>query len=68
MFKDHKDKISMMRVALAVSLLMGSCLITGGITAVFMQLSGATALVNAGVGLISISGISKVFQARIEHV
>lgn len=66
MFKDNQGKVSMMRVALAVCLVAGFLLITGGIVATFKELSGAGTLVNAGAGLMSVSGISKAFQSRGE--
>lgn len=57
----------MVRVSLFVCLFMGSLLILMGMYIVQQQLNEGIPLVNAGVGLISVSGVVKVFQANVEH-
>lgn len=64
--RDKDNKPSMMRLAMMVSMVMGSLLILSGIYGVLSVVDNATVLVNAGAGLMSVSGISKAFQARVE--
>ena len=66
--KDHSGKVSMMRVALATSLVAGCTLIVAGIFAVLTTIPEGSVLVNAGAGLMSVGSISKAFQSRQEQV
>lgn len=66
MLNDDNNRLSMMRVGFAVSLLAGLALCAAGVTAAFMSVQGAETMIVSGAGLMSTSGFAKSIQKRYE--
>lgn len=65
-FKDHKNKLSMMRIGFMVSLVLGTILTLAGTVAMFMKLPDTSVALTLGTGLIGSSAFAKALQSRYE--
>lgn len=66
MFKDHNNKLSMMRVGFFVTLVIGSIVSLSGAVAMFMGLSAAGTAMTTGLAVMGSSGFAKAVQAKWE--
>ena len=65
--QDAKGDTSSIRVALLVSLILGSTVIVCGVVGWFIGLKDAVLMVGSGAGLISATGIAKAWQGTAEY-
>lgn len=66
MFKDHNNKLSMMRIGFFVTLIIGSIVSLSGAVAMFMGLSAAGTAMTTGLAVMGSGSFAKAVQSKWE--